>query len=115
MPAHRKRRRVTENDDYMKLQAPKGTRDFFPDDMAVRNWIEQRWRTVSRRNGFVEYDGPVFEYLELYRVKSGDEIVSQLFHFEDRGGRELAIRPEMTPTNLTSSSAVFLPTHLPST
>ncbi len=82
----------------MKFQAPKGTRDFYPEDMAIRNWIEERWRAVSLRNGFVEYDGPVFEYLDLYRVKSGEEIVSQLFHFEDRGGRELAIRPEMTPT-----------------
>ena len=82
----------------MNFQAPRGTRDFFPQDMVIRNWNEQRWKGVSRRHGFVEYDGPVFEYLELYRVKSGDEIVSQLFSFEDRGGRELAIRPEMTPT-----------------
>lgn len=80
------------------FQAPKGTRDFYPDQMAVRNWITGVWRRVSVRNGFVEYDGPTFEYLDLYRVKSGDEIVSQLFHFTDRGGRELALRPEMTPT-----------------
>lgn len=82
----------------MKLQAPKGTRDFYPQDMDLRNWIVRKWTEVSRRNGFVEYDGPIFEELDLYRIKSGDEIVSQLFHFEDRGGRELAIRPEMTPT-----------------
>jgi histidyl-tRNA synthetase len=82
----------------MKFQAPKGTRDFYPADMAVRNYIFDRWRAVSRRHGFVEYDGPIFETLDLYRVKSGDEIVSELFHFEDRGGREMAIRPEMTPT-----------------
>ena len=82
----------------MKFQAPKGTRDFYPDQMAARRWIEQCWHDVSRRNGFVEYDGPIFEYLDLYRVKSGDEIVSQLFHFTDRGGRAFAIRPEMTPT-----------------
>jgi len=82
----------------MKFQAPKGTRDFYPSEMAVRKWIEQRWRNVSERSGFVEYDGPIFEDLDLYRVKSGDEIVSQLFHFTDRGGREFAIRPEMTPT-----------------
>src|SRR5690554_4744120 len=82
----------------MKFQAPKGTRDFYPADMAVRNHIFDRWRAVSRRHGFVEYDGPIFEYLDLYRVKSGDEIVSELFHFADRGGREMAIRPEMTPT-----------------
>jgi len=82
----------------MKLQGPKGTRDFYPPDMALRNWIVQRWIDVSRRHGFVEYDGPIFEPLDLYRIKSGDEIVSQLFHFEDRGGRAFAIRPEMTPT-----------------
>ena len=82
----------------MKLQVPKGCRDFFPAEMAIRNWIVDRWQDVSVRNGFVEYDGPIFETLDLYRIKSGDEIVSQLFHFEDRGGREFAIRPEMTPT-----------------
>ncbi len=82
----------------MKFQRPKGTRDFYPDAMAVRNWIVDRWREVSRRSGFVEFDGPIFESLDLYRVKSGDEIVSELFHFTDRGGREFAIRPEMTPT-----------------
>lgn len=82
----------------MKLQPVKGTRDFYPADIAVRNWIVDGWRRVSRRNGFEEYDGPIFEYLDLYRAKSGEGIVSELFHFEDRGGRELAIRPEMTPT-----------------
>nr|HQA00210.1 histidine--tRNA ligase [Phycisphaerae bacterium] len=79
-------------------QAPKGTRDFYPEDMAVRNWIMDAWRRTSLRNGFQEYDGPIFELLDLYRAKSGEGIVSELFHFEDRGGRELAIRPEMTPT-----------------
>lgn len=82
----------------MQFQAPKGTRDFYPEDMAVRNWIVDAWRRVSLRNGFAEYDGPIFELLDLYRAKSGEGIVSELFHFEDRGGRELAIRPEMTPT-----------------
>jgi histidyl-tRNA synthetase len=82
----------------MNFQAPKGTRDFYPEDMAVRNWIMDAWRRVSLRNGFAEYDGPIFELLDLYRAKSGEGIVSELFHFEDRGGRELAIRPEMTPT-----------------
>ncbi len=82
----------------MKFQAPKGTRDFYPADMALRNWVMDAWRRVSIRFGFEEYDGPIFEYLDLYRAKSGEGIVSELFHFEDRGGRELAIRPEMTPT-----------------
>ena len=82
----------------MKLQAVKGTRDFYPQEMALRNWLSDAWRRVSLRNGFVEFDGPVIEYLDLYRAKSGDEIVSQLFSFQDRGGRELALRPEITPT-----------------
>jgi histidyl-tRNA synthetase len=82
----------------MKFQAPKGTRDFYPADMAVRKWIVDAWRRVSIRHGFEEYDGPIFEQLDLYRVKSGEGIVSELFHFKDRGDRELAIRPEMTPT-----------------
>ena len=82
----------------MKFQAVKGTRDFYPDQMALRNWLIDAWRRVSLRNGFEEIDGPVLEYLDLFRVKSGEEIVSQLFSFTDRGGRELAMRPEMTPT-----------------
>lgn len=82
----------------MKIPAVKGTRDFYPEQMAVRNFIVDGWKAASIRNGFVEYDGPIFEYLKMYQVKSGDEIVEQLFNFEDRGGRHLAIRPEITPT-----------------
>ncbi len=82
----------------MKFQAVKGTRDFYPEDMAIRNWIVGAWREVSLRNGFEEYDGPIFEYLDLFKAKSGEGIVSELFHFKDRGDRDLAIRPEMTPT-----------------
>ncbi len=82
----------------MSFQCPKGTRDFYPPDMYVRNWIADRWRSISHRNGFEEYDGPIFEYLDVFRIKSGDAIVGELFHFQDRGGREFAIRPEMTPT-----------------
>ena len=82
----------------MKFQAPKGTRDFYPADVALRNWVIDAWRRVSLRHGFEEYDGPIFELLDLYRAKSGEGIVGELFHFTDRGDRELAIRPEMTPT-----------------
>ncbi len=82
----------------MGFQAPRGTRDFYPTDMAVLNWVMSAWRRVSLRNGFEEYEGPIFEDLDLYRAKSGEGIVSELFHFRDRGDRELAIRPEMTPT-----------------
>ncbi len=82
----------------MKIQPVKGTRDFYPQDMAVRNWIIDGWKRVSIRNGFEEYDGPIFEYLKMFQIKSGDEIAEQLFSLTDRGGRELALRPEMTPT-----------------
>ena len=82
----------------MKIQSVKGTRDFYPPVMAVRNFILDGWKSASLRNGFEEYDGPIFEYLKMYQVKSGDEIVDQLFNFTDRGNRHLAIRPEITPT-----------------
>lgn len=82
----------------MKIPQVKGTRDFYPAEMAVRNWIVDGWKRVSLRNGFEEYDGPIFERLEMYQIKSGDEIVDQLFSLTDRGGRNLAIRPEITPT-----------------
>lgn len=82
----------------LKFQNVKGTRDFYPEEMTARNWLVQTWRSVSHRNGFEEYDGPTFEYLDLYTAKSGEAIISELFHFEDRAGRKLALRPEMTPT-----------------
>ena len=82
----------------MRYQAPKGTRDFFPRDCALRNYLLDTWRRVSIRNGFEQVDGPIFESLDLYKAKSGEGIVSELFHFEDRGERQLAIRPEFTPT-----------------
>ena len=82
----------------MKIPPVKGTRDFYPEDMAVHNYIVDGWKKVSLRNGFEEYDGPIFEYLKMFQIKSGDEIVEQLFSLTDRGGRDLALRPEMTPT-----------------
>ncbi|MBL7141461.1 MAG: histidine--tRNA ligase [Planctomycetes bacterium] len=82
----------------MKIQPVRGTRDFYPDDMAFRNWLFERWRRASRRAGFVEVDGPVLEPLDLYTEKSGEEIVDQLYWLEDKGGRRLALRPEFTPT-----------------
>ncbi|MFQ5746421.1 MAG: histidine--tRNA ligase [Gemmatimonadota bacterium] len=75
-----------------------GFRDFFPDDFELRAHITSVWREVARRYGFEEYDGPPLEPLELYTQKSGEEIVGQLYGFTDRGGREVALRPEMTPT-----------------
>jgi len=75
-----------------------GFRDFYPDDCARRNYILAGWREVARRYGFVEYDGPVLEPIELYKKKSGGELVGQLFDFTDKGERHVAMRPEMTPT-----------------
>lgn len=80
------------------FQALPGFRDFYPDDFAVRAHIMRAWREVARRYGFQEYDGPPLEPLELYTEKSGPEIVQQLYNFTDKGGREVALRPEMTPT-----------------
>ena len=82
----------------MSIPLVKGMRDFYPEEMAVRNWLTDAWRRVSLRNGFVEFDGPVIESLDLYKAKSGEGIVSELYNFEDRGGRELALRPETTPS-----------------
>jgi histidyl-tRNA synthetase len=82
----------------MSISSLPGFRDFYPDEMAVRSHIFRAWREVAGRYGFVEYDGPPLEPLELYTRKSGEEIVSQLYGFSDRGGREVALRPEMTPT-----------------
>jgi len=75
-----------------------GFRDFYPQELAERAFIMSVWRTVARRYAFVEYDGPPLEPLELYTKKSGAEIVGQLYNFDDKGGRAVALRPEMTPT-----------------
>src|SRR5947209_20189151 len=75
-----------------------GFRDFYPQELSERAFIMATWRDVARRYAFVEYDGPPLEPLELYTRKSGDEIVAQLYNFTDKGGREVALRPEMTPT-----------------
>jgi histidyl-tRNA synthetase len=75
-----------------------GFRDFYPQELSERAFIMETWRQVARRYAFVEYDGPPLEPLELYTRKSGDEIVGQLYNFVDKGGRDVALRPEMTPT-----------------
>ena len=82
-----------------KFQAPKGTRDFYPEDMLRKRYLVETWRAVSLRHGFEEIDGPTFEHLDLYTVKSGEGIVSELFSFRREGGEDTyALRPEFTPT-----------------
>jgi histidyl-tRNA synthetase len=80
------------------MQSLPGFRDFLPEDCAKRNYIFARWREAARRYGFVEWEGPLLEQTELYKKKSGAEIVDQLFNFTDKGEREVSMRPELTPT-----------------
>jgi histidyl-tRNA synthetase len=88
------------------MQSLPGFRDFFPESLPakdawsadLRQHIFDTWRATARRYAFREYDGPPLEPTELYTLKSGEEILQQLFNFEDKGGRQVALRPEMTPT-----------------
>ncbi|HTT56042.1 MAG TPA: histidine--tRNA ligase [Opitutaceae bacterium] len=80
------------------FQALPGFREFYPEALARRNHIFRLWRQAARAFGFVEYDAPVLESLDLYKAKSGEEIEQQLFSFPDKGGREVALRPELTPS-----------------
>src|SRR6058998_3182954 len=87
------------------MQALPGFRDFLPEGCAKRNCIFARWREVSRRYAFVEWEGPVLEPTELYKKKSGSEIVDQLFNFTDKGDREVAMRPELSDSQRKISSS----------
>ncbi len=83
----------------LSTQPYKGARDFYPEEKRLQDYIFDIWRQVAHSYGYEEYDAPLIEPLDLYRAKTGDEIVNeQLYSFVDRGGREVAIRPEMTPT-----------------
>lgn len=95
----------------MEISSLPGFRDFYPEDLALRNHIFAVWRDVAGRYGFEEYDGPPLEPLDLYTRKSGPEIVEQLYRFSDKGGREVSLRPEMTPTfaRMISARAGGLP------
>lgn len=81
------------------ITSVKGTRDFYPEDMFIRNWLYQKMREVSELFGYLEFDGPFLERIELYAAKSGEELVrEQAFVFEDRGGDPITLRPELTPS-----------------
>jgi histidyl-tRNA synthetase len=109
--------------DSRNFQAPKGTRDFYPQDMAVRRYIENVWRTTSINHGFDEVEGPMFEDLDLYTHKSGPGIVSELFQvfsgkdkaeieqIQKTGQAPFALRPEFTPTlaRMVAAKAAELP------
>lgn len=82
-----------------KIQTVKGTREFYPEQMALRNFINEKAREASRSFGYQEYDGPFIEPIDLYAAKSGEELVKkQSFTFEDRGGDLVTLRPELTPS-----------------
>ncbi len=80
------------------FQTLPGFREFYPEDCAIRNYLFATWRASAQSFAFQEFDGPLLEPLELITAKSGDEIVGQLFNFEDKGGRGVTLRPELTPT-----------------
>ena len=80
------------------LQPVKGTRDFYPSQFRLRNWLFNSWRKSAPQAGVEEYDTCVLEHEALYVRKAGDEIGQQLYNFEDNSGRRLSLRPEMTPS-----------------
>ncbi len=82
----------------ISFSPPRGMRDFYPEDMVLRNAVFNAWGQSARQSGFDEYDACVVESLDLLKRKSGEEIVDQIYHFKDKSNRDLALRPEMTPT-----------------
>src|SRR5512145_3358422 len=87
---------VQDRDFNIMLQKPRGTRDFLPDEMEARRAVEWRLREVARRWGYREVCTPEFEDLELFTMRSGEGIIDEMYVFEDKGGRKLALRPEIT-------------------
>lgn len=109
-------RQVTRTDvgassEKLDLKPPKGTRDFYPDDMRLRKWLFGEFEAVSRAFGFEPYDSPVLENEGLFVRKAGEEIREQLFNFADKGGRPVALRPELTPSlaRMVLAKAAALP------
>ncbi|MDD2353783.1 MAG: histidine--tRNA ligase [Patescibacteria group bacterium] len=92
----------------LSLKEPKGTRDWFPEELNIRRAIFSAWRRVCRRYGFEEYLSPLVESADVYRAKSGEDVGGkELLSFQDLGGRELAIRPEMTPSVTRMVSKIY--------
>lgn len=96
----------------LSTNAYKGARDFYPEDFLLRDYIFSNWRKICVSYGYEEYDAPILEPIELFSAKSGDELVNeQSYYFTDRGGREVVLRPEMTPSvsRLVASKRQELP------
>ena len=92
-------------------QGVRGTRDFYPEDMRLRNWLFDNFDDAALSHGFEEYDAPILEHEDLYTRKQGEEITQQLYNFQDKGDRKVALRPEMTPSlaRMVMSRAGALP------
>jgi histidyl-tRNA synthetase len=90
-----------------------GTRDFYPEDHLLRTWLFNHWRASALTHGFEEYDAPVVENEELYLRKGGEEMSQQLYNFNDKGGRRICLRPEMTPSLARMILAKGSRLHLP--
>ncbi|MBR4617518.1 MAG: ATP phosphoribosyltransferase regulatory subunit, partial [Kiritimatiellae bacterium] len=82
----------------MDFSAPRGMRDFYPEDMVLRNRVFDAWRASAVASGFEQYDACVVESLELLKRKAGEEVENQVYAFQDKSGRDIALRAEMTPT-----------------
>lgn len=78
------------------IKKPRGTRDFLPEEMKKRRWLEERMRKIFEKYGYEEISTPTIEHLELFTLKSGEEIIEETYAFEDKSGRKLALRPELT-------------------
>lgn len=89
---------ISAKQTQLDTNPPKGTRDFYPEDMRLRTWLFDQWRDVAKTYGFSEYDAPVLESEALYTRKAGEEVTQQLYNFIDKGERSVALRPEMTPS-----------------
>jgi len=89
-------RQINTHQKQGKLERPRGTRDFLPEEMEKRRYVERIMRKIAESYGYREVCTPTFEHLELFTIKSGEQIVEEIYNFKDKGGRDLALRPELT-------------------
>lgn len=93
-----KGKRTAQEAHEILLQPPRGTRDFYPEDRRRQLWLFKLWKDTAEIFGFEEYDAPIVEHEAMYKRKAGDDVSQQLYSFEDKRGRRLSLRPEMTPS-----------------